>query len=197
MQRIDSLPPGRAHLAREVTRALGAERRLEGAAVEKFIDDVATSVEQVLASHLWKEAGAGAEVRTEFTISSVLDDDYLSGTMDRVYRDARGAWHVLDYKTDRVDAATLADRAEGYWPQLKFYSLLVHRYFSASEVTGTLLFTSLPEEPLRRTFDSEELLRFEDEIRRTITRIKAGDFRPSSVPCSGCPFAPQGCTFLR
>lgn len=197
MQRIDSLPPGRASLTREAMRVLSAERRVEGAAVESLIGDVVMSVEQVLASHLWEEAGGGAEVRTEFTISSVLDDDYISGTMDRVYRDAGGAWHVLDYKTDRVDATTLAARAEGYWPQLKFYSLLVHRYFSASEVTGTLLFTSLPGTPLRRTFGAEELLRFEDEIRWTITRIKAGDFRPTQVPCLGCPFAPQGCTFLR
>jgi ATP-dependent helicase/nuclease subunit A len=196
MQRIDALPPGREHLAGEAERALSTERRMDESTARQFINEVVEAVEQVLASPFWREAAGAGEVRTEFTISSVLGEDYISGTMDRVYRDAGGAWHVLDYKTDRVDADTVAGRAEGYWPQLAFYALLVHRFFSAPQVTATLLFTSLPLNPLRRRFDAAELAAVEARIREAVSRIKGGDFRPSRVPCHGCPLAPQGCAFL-
>ena len=48
---------------------------------------------------------------------------FVSGAVDLVYRDPSddSAWVVADYKTDRVDAAGLMERAAGYAGQGDLY----------------------------------------------------------------------------
>jgi ATP-dependent helicase/nuclease subunit A len=196
MQHIDSIPHGAGEIGMAVRRGLLAEAPLGETEADRLVEEITGRVLTVLGSDLWREAGVGTEIRTEFTVSAVFDNDYLSGTMDRVYRDGTGRFHVLDYKTDRVDVDTVRDRAEAYWPQLAFYALLVHRFFAVAEVEAILLFTSMVHLPLRRTFGEAELSAFEDEVRIIVQRIKAGDFRPVRTPCHGCPLMPQGCDFL-
>jgi RecB family exonuclease len=193
MQRIDTIGPRREIIDAAARRLLASEGVIEGPEADRLVAEVLSGVQSVLASDLWLEAGAGAEVRTEFTISSVLGDDYLSGTIDRLYRDASGFWNVLDYKTDRVEGEGLLRRAATYWPQLEFYALLVQRYFDVPHVQSTLLFTSAPGMPLRQIFTADQLSRFEQDLRLTIGRIKSGDFRPAERECPGCPMKPGGC----
>jgi ATP-dependent exoDNAse (exonuclease V) beta subunit len=193
MQRIDILGRDPEALRREVKRNLGTEWTEEEGRVAALVEEVLNDVERVLDSDLWQEAGNGMDARTEYTISCALGEDTLSGTMDRVYLDAAGVWHVLDYKTDRVDAESLPVRADSYWPQLMFYALLVHRFFSAPRVSATLLFTSAVDRPVRRVFDAEELARIEEEIAGVISSIKKGDFTARRPPCPVCPMAPNGC----
>jgi ATP-dependent exoDNAse (exonuclease V) beta subunit len=55
------------------------------------------------------------------------DACFLQGFLDCLYEDAGGAWHVLDYKTNQVDAATLAAKAAEYEMQMLVYALAVER----------------------------------------------------------------------
>jgi hypothetical protein len=155
----------------------------------QLVEEVGGMVIGVLSSSFWREVAAGAAARTEFTISAVLGDDFLSGTMDRVYRASDGVWHVLDYKTDRVDARTVAERAEEYWPQLEFYALLVHLFFQSVPVVGELLFTAMPDRVLRRDFSAQGLAEARQEVATVISHIKSGKFPPKLTSCPRCPFA--------
>jgi RecB family exonuclease len=196
MQSIDRVAAGGGRIEDEVGKALTVETSVDAPHAGSVIAEIAATVRAVLATPFWKEVAAGTEMRTEYTISCTLGDDFLSGTMDRVYRDESGAWHILDYKTDRVDATTVAQRADAYWPQLKFYALLLQKFFATPSVTATLWFTSRVEHPVTRVFAVSDLELFESEIRALVGRIKAGDFSPARVPCDACPFQPEGCRFL-
>ncbi len=196
MQNIDRVAASGGRIEEEVGKALTAETAVDAPHAGSLITEIASKIRAVLAAPLWREVAAGIETRTEFTVSCALGEDFLSGTMDRVYQDALGTWHLLDYKTDRVDAATAAQKANSYWPQLEFYALLIQKFFAAPSVTATLWFTSLLEEPVRRVFNVRDIAAFESEIRGIVGRIKAGDFSPSRVPCKSCPFQPEGCRFL-
>jgi ATP-dependent exoDNAse (exonuclease V) beta subunit len=66
----------------------------------------------------WPPGAAAAEAR------------YLQGFIDCLYRDAAGAWHVLDYKTNQVDAGSLATAAAQYEMQMLVYALAVERVLS-------------------------------------------------------------------
>jgi ATP-dependent exoDNAse (exonuclease V) beta subunit len=55
------------------------------------------------------------------------DARYLQGFLDSLYQDAAGLWHILDYKTNQVDAATLAATAAEYEMQMLVYALAVER----------------------------------------------------------------------
>jgi len=160
---------------------------------DRLAADVATLVRNVLSSNAWTEIARGSEVRTELSISAALEGDFITGTIDRLYRDAQGVWTVLDYKTDSVGAAELHARAETYWPQLSFYAVMVRRLYGAPTVRLRLLFTAHPETQVEKYMTEVGLRQAEREIASVIARIKAGDFSPPPGPCQQCPLRPGRC----
>jgi RecB family exonuclease len=132
-------------------------------------------------------------VKTEYSISATLGIDYITGTLDRLSRDADGLWTVLDYKTDAVTLTTVNARAEVYWPQLRFYAVMVGRLHRPPSIKMRILFASLPDLSLVKEISAAELLDAEKEIGIVIGRIKAGEFAPPQQPCRDCPFLPNGC----
>jgi ATP-dependent helicase/nuclease subunit A len=54
-------------------------------------------------------------------------EKYLRGVIDCLYQDLSGHWHVLDYKTNLVDDATLQATAERYRMQMLCYALAVEK----------------------------------------------------------------------
>jgi RecB family exonuclease len=183
-------------LPSEIQRLLAIEVAPHTPHFAQLVEEVHRMVTGVVSSPFWQQVEGGTDARTEFTISAVLGDDYLSGTMDRVYRGSDGRWHVLDYKTDRVDASTVAGRAEEYWPQLEFYALLVHRFFNCAPVMAELLFAAMPHHVLRREYSSEGLADARQGIAAVIARIKSNTFPPRLASCAKCPFA-SGCPWNR
>jgi ATP-dependent helicase/nuclease subunit A len=186
MEQIDHLPTSSLHS--EIQRLLSLEVSPGSDRLAGLVDDVHRMVGRVVGSPFWQRVAGGSQSRTEFTISAVLGEDYLSGTMDRVYQDRDGYWHVLDYKTDRVEPSEVTERAEEYWPQLEFYALLVHLYFKSEPIVAELLFAAAPQQVLRREFSSAALLDARSAITSVISRIKSNDFPPRVSSCSHCPF---------
>ncbi len=187
MEQIDTLSP--SDLRGEIERLLAQEVSLQDPGRAILVDEIHRLVTGVVGSSFWQGVQGGAGARTEFTISAVLGEDFLSGTMDRVYRGVDGNWHVLDFKTDRVESTTIADHAAEYWPQLEFYALLVHRFFGSGPVAGELLFTAMPDRVLRKDFSVEALDEIERGISSDIARIRSRDFAPRTSSCPRCPFA--------
>lgn len=192
MQNIERILTSGGTLEREIRKFLLLERPADQSRSDSFVGEIAAAVTAVTDSPFWSLVRSGNDTRTEFTISSVIGEDYLSGTIDRVYRDAGGVWHVLDFKTDQVVESSLEKKAGMYWPQLEFYALLVHRFFNTPSVVAEVLFSELPDNPLQRTYTSASLRNVEEEVALTIGKIKAGDFRPANPPCETCPFT-TGC----
>jgi RecB family exonuclease len=54
----------------------------------------------------------------------------LSGKIDLLWRDAGGAWHILDYKSDHAEGKDLADYARRYELQMTAYALAASRYLA-------------------------------------------------------------------
>jgi ATP-dependent helicase/nuclease subunit A len=157
------------------------------------VDAIVELVLTVVQSKFWDEVKRGTEARTEFTVMAKLGKDFLTGTMDRIYRDENDVWTILDYKTDSVSRSTVEEKSRNYEAQLRFYSLLIRKTFAASEVRSVLFFSSLPESPIRFSYSHTDLDSFELDLVATIQKIHTKDFRRSNGICSNCPFAPQGC----
>ncbi|HTY60382.1 MAG TPA: 3'-5' exonuclease, partial [Bacteroidota bacterium] len=193
MEHAVEIAPGAAALESAVLGAVAREAPFTAAGYPSLVGDVAGLVQGVLDSAAWQEIVAGSDVRTEFSISAALGPDFITGTIDRLYRGADGLWTVLDYKTDGVAAGQIAGRAESYWPQLEFYALMVRRLCDAPSVRIRLLFAHHPESDLQRVLGPGDLLRQEEQVGRIIGRIKGGEFPPSHPPCHGCPMHPHEC----
>ncbi len=194
LEDADALRAGAASVESAVRGALSREAPLTEEAYPSLVPDVASLVGGVLTSGAWKEIEAGSDVHTEFSISAALAGDFITGTIDRLYRAGDGIWTVLDYKTDSVGESQAAARAELYWPQLEFYALMVQRLCAASSVRIRLLFAHHPEIILEKMLGPDELLRQEAHVGRIISLIKSGRFPPAHSPCHGCPMHPDPCT---
>jgi ATP-dependent helicase/nuclease subunit A len=98
---------------------------------EDGLDEPIELVRRFLASPRAAEVAAAEEVyrELEFLLAwppgngGEWDGRYLQGFIDCLYRDAAGAWHLVDYKTNRVTAATLAAVAADYEMQMLLYAL--------------------------------------------------------------------------
>ncbi len=155
---------------------------------EQLIEAVFKNVVDFKKSLFGVEVLSAREVHTEYSINTMFDKDYLTGTIDRLYKDSNGNWNIVDYKTDGVDCAHLVSRADVYKPQLLFYTYLVNKLFQQKIIRGTLVFLRHPSNPMHYIFDEKHFVEFESTIRSVISKIRANDFIRSLEMCETCTF---------
>ena len=122
---IDVARPG----AWEPLVRLHAERQRidpEGPLVEDAERLIARFLASPRADHLAAARQSYAEA--EFLLAWPVDAQHdpstlLTGYIDRLYQDADGRWHVLDFKTNRVTSASVERVAAGYEMQMLLYGL--------------------------------------------------------------------------
>ena len=115
-----------------------------------LVEDVVTTVEQAIASDLWKRA-RGAErclVETPLVISIPATEStnhlptVLRGVIDLVFREAAG-WVIVDYKSERVESSEIPALVAYYTPQIKAYAKAWEKAVGQSVVEQGLFFTHL------------------------------------------------------
>jgi ATP-dependent helicase/nuclease subunit A len=193
MQRADELKHDEKTVVGELRKYIQRDSLSILAEPSIEVEKIAASVLEVVRSRFWRDVMKGVETRTEFTIMAPMGNDFLTGTLDRVYRSDDGVWHVLDYKTDNVSRTALQQKASLYEPQLRFYALLIKKLFSTSDVHAHLLFSSFVDDPVSFVYSSAELDQFEAQICGIIASIRRNEFPRPMLPCADCPLAPEGC----
>ncbi len=164
------------------TVMLGPEER------ERANAAVVRNVTSFLQSDLGAEVLSEVETKTEFTVNSVLGDDFVTGTIDRLYRDASGIWHILDYKTDGIRKEDLSARSELYKPQLAVYAWLIQRAYRQESVRASLLFLQHPSSPVHFIFGPTETRKYEQIFRDVIEKVKSGQFDREIQICRTCTY---------
>lgn len=92
------------------------------------------------------------EIRSEQTFFAEIEwkgqPQFMRGTIDLIFRNHLGEWHIIDFKTTRVDADSAIEisRKEGYGDQLIAYKQ------AAEKITGI----SIKPEHVRLLFTSSE-----------------------------------------
>lgn len=74
------------------------------------------------------------------TPTTAPEGRYLQGFIDCLYRDAASQWRLIDYKTNRVRADTLASTSMGYEMQMLVYALAVERILHSPPAELVLCF---------------------------------------------------------
>ena len=115
---------------------------------EDGLDEPIELIRRFLASPRAAEMAAASEAyrELEFLLAWPPENDgesdgrYLQGFIDCLYRDAAGQWHLVDYKTNRVTAATLGAVAAEYEMQMLLYALAAERVLGCSPAELVLSF---------------------------------------------------------
>jgi len=114
-----------------------------------------------------------AEYKNEVSARMRLGDDYLTGTFDRMQKDARGQWEIIDYKTNRINAEQLQAAGAHYHVQMEVYALLLSALFPGQSAYRVSLYFLEPDRLYSRSYTPGQL----EEQRRfyaaTIRDIKA------------------------
>lgn len=94
----------------------------------------------------------------------------LSGYIDRLYQDAGGGWHVLDFKTNRVPEGQLARTASQYEMQMLVYGLATEQILGQAPSSLRLHFLRSDEE-VEFAWDAEARKRVVREVDAAIAAL--------------------------
>ena len=133
-----------------------------------------------------------AQEHRELPFSMKIADAVIHGQIDLLFRSANG-WVVLDYKTDRIEAAEKDSKASEYLLQLSLYSLATARMMQESHDLRAVLFFTEIGETWETVFDPQSLASAEKEIAAIIEGIRAERFDPAHKEnCEYCPMSHLG-----
>lgn len=175
-----------------ILQNLKSEFVIEDEKVSKVTYDILLQVKNYFESDFGKNVNQLAEYKTEFTLNTVFGEDFLTGTLDRLYKKSDGKWCILDYKTDNVTLNNIKNKADRYYWQMAFYSILVSRYLKVDEVEAALVFTKYPDHPQIYKFSEDVIKKNETEINQVVEKIKSNQFTRNEEMCEYCNYQKDG-----
>ncbi|UCF64983.1 MAG: UvrD-helicase domain-containing protein [bacterium] len=123
------------------------------------------------------------ETYSEFSVELRLEHFILKGIFDVLYKNSRGIWEIIDYKTNRIKASETASLVKKYSFQMKTYALLLANIFPDQQIYPvSLLFT----EPMKKEEYTFNVLEIEEVRLETLGLLnqlfefEASIFRPGS-----------------
>ena len=114
--------------------------------IDQAAQEADTLVRNFVLSDRWQTMIASRDLRREVEFLLAWPPDAISpgptihGYIDALYQDASGAWRLVDYKTNRVDAAGVPLEAEQYRLQMSLYALAIERALGVTLSSMTLCF---------------------------------------------------------
>jgi ATP-dependent exoDNAse (exonuclease V) beta subunit len=190
-----SEPP--EELARRHAVAAGLDPAADG-----LLDEMLGPVRSWLASDFLRErVGAGiARSRAEVPVLLNVDGTIVRGSIDLLVEREGSAPLVVDYKTDRLEDSTSAERSERYAVQRAIYAVAVGEALPAAEVEVAYVFLERPDEPDLHAFGSADLEAARRRLEGLIGSVRSGAFPAapeqdrSWALCQGCPALDRLCS---
>ena len=164
-----------------------AEFQLPLPEVKESIRDILREFSE---SSLGQSVSESADTRPEQTFIMRLARMTVQGSIDLLWQDGDGQWHIVDYKTSRsihhTDTGTARRTllARRYQPQLALYALAARDLIQTdAPVTRTLYFTNAPDDPYEYAlFDTDEAKLIEEQLAEAADVISADPVRIDSFP---------------
>jgi ATP-dependent helicase/nuclease subunit A len=127
---------------------------------------------QIDKSGLIKPALTAKEFRNEVNILRQIGSDFLTGKLDRVYKNDKGQWIVLDYKTNNITSDELSRTIMKYQVQIETYALLIASVYPKQVSYEICLYFLIPDEMHSDVFDAVRLKSVEEKFEKVIEEIK-------------------------
>jgi len=143
---------------------------------------------------LWERLASAKHIHRELDFVLTAGQLTLRGQIDLLYCDDQGAWHVVDYKSDRVeDDAQIAQRAENYKLQMLAYSIAAGRHLDQPIAYASLYFLR-PASRHTFTINPSALQTAQNRLAAItedlILARRANQFeRAESAQCGYCPYS--------
>jgi ATP-dependent helicase/nuclease subunit A len=97
---------------------------------DAIAQEFAPMLEKFLRHPLGRQVASAAERLPELEFLLQVGPVRLAGQIDLLWRDAAGAWHITDYKSDRVAGQDLAEYARRYELQMLAYAMAASKHLA-------------------------------------------------------------------
>ena len=115
------------------------------------------------------------EFVNELSITKKTGNDFLTGTIDRLYRNQAGDWEIIDYKTNRISHDDIEKISAEYRIQIEVYALLLAGLYPGQECYRVNLYFTHIDILRSFDFDVEDLDRSERRLQEIIDGIRQLD----------------------
>ena len=183
-------PPLAEAIARRALEDLDLAERVDAKALAGELDEM---LARLRATPLGATLAQAAKTLRELDFVWDSGPAVLRGQIDLLYQDGGGAWHIVDYKSDRVGDEGVAAHAARYEPQMLAYAAAAERHLGRLPADATLYFLRLGEThafPLDANALASARSRIDALARELIAARRRGDFpRRADARCPTCPYA--------
>ena len=181
------------------------QHRIQVPSSEPQSDEVAETIREdanrFLDSRVRETALNAGEVYREWHIHAEIDSHIVEGTADRLFKDSRGLWQIINYERDRINWEEIADPADYYRSQIELYALLVHRLYPEQQVIPVTVYVTDPATAYSAEIMREEFMDIESTWLERVKAIQeavnvdaigAGRFEKNRDHCPSCPYFVDG-----
>ncbi len=144
----------------------------DAALQRRFFEELLQIREQVTQSETARRIVYADEAQNEAGITIRLGKDYLTGTLDRIFRNEAGNREVADYKTNRISAAQVKQESGRYELQMQAYALLLSKIYPGQPEYPVSLYFLHPDTLFTKRFTPAELTEVEADFNKIIQQIK-------------------------
>ena len=172
---------------KQILEAINAEGRFTDVQMKELVKTMRGFAEKFDSTPLAGELAAARESWEEVSFAAKCGDAIIEGKMDKVFRDEKGALHILDYKSDLVPDRKFDEKLRRYRLQLAAYAVGLKAALGEAPKSARLYFFRYGE-TARLPISEEDVEGFKSEILRVIAGIRANRFdRAAGAPCA-CGF---------
>ena len=180
----------------EIVRRFLAARHVDPeGAVERAREMIRGWIASPLRTEL-AERGTNVQAEVRFLIE--LGGSLMRGTLDLLAESREGPPLVVDYKTDRLEAADPAEHALRYEVQRDLYALATVSATGADAVRVAYVYLEQPERPVIYEIDRAAAEAARAGLEATIEEIAGGRFEVTRSPdwalCRDCPARKRLCS---
>lgn len=186
--------PAKENIAETVDKFVSMEmlkHSLTSGEVEGIKSEAVKLVSDFYMTDIYREINSSGNYFNELEIYVKQEDYYLYGIIDK-FTDTDDRYIITDYKTDKITAGSAAEKAERYFPQLKFYAVLANKFRGVKKTEVKLVFLKAPELSFNRIIEPDEIARFSEEITGIINKIRDKKFDKNPEHCFACYFSGNG-----
>ncbi len=190
MERLDFAAPQEPRAL--VRQAAGEMDLPDTADLDAIERQLSRMLDRFREHELWGRLASARRTLRELDFVMDIGPAELRGQIDLLYADEAGGWHVVDYKSDRVDEQGLAEHAERYELQLLLYAAAAARHLQARPEEAALYFLR-PGRAHHFEISAESLSAAESRVSSLAERLirdrRSGGFGLSrGEQCPTCPY---------
>lgn len=103
-------------------------------------EELAQIIQTMRLHSLWPALRNSSRVQQELAFVTQAQGMMVRGKIDLIYQDEDGAWHIVDYKSNRVAAGEVARAAQSYELQMLLYGISAANHLEQPVEDATLYF---------------------------------------------------------